>query len=1513
MWLGALTALGLGVTPVDLARASEPAGFSSLGCVDDNDVALGQGPDSCATSADGLDFAASVTVSPDGESLYVTSQFEDAIAIFDRNPATGSLTAVGCVEDDDVGADSCAQTSEGLENVNAVAISPDGEFLYSVSSGDRAIAIFDRNTGTGTLTPISCVEGWSSGPDSCQWGVPGMENGAHSVMVSPDGSSLYAASPVDDAIVGFNRNPSTGALIFDVQPSGALTDNCIADVGADPAGCSQSTSGLDGPWGIAISPTGNSIYVATAGDHALVHLGRSTVTGDMTAVACVEDDESGSGECGTEANGLGGAFAVSVSEDGESVYTAAQQDGAVAAFDRTPATGALTSAGCIDDEEVAQGPDTCGQTTPGLYGARSVAVSPGGGYVYVAANGDHAVAQLIRDPQTSQLSAGSCFDDNDTGVENCAGAADGLNGSGDIAAAAGGYAYGASPFDDAVTIFGAASGDTDPPETQIDSGPSGPTNDATPSFAFSSDETPVTFRCRFDTDAFAPCSGPGDTHTPPQNLAEGAHTFEVKATDASANEDATPASRGFTVDTVAPVPPQLTATNPVSPSSDANPKVIGTSEAGSVVRIYSTSDCTPPGSPAASGTAAQLASPGITASATVDATTIYRATATDAAGNVSGCSSPLAYVHDSGPPDTTIDSGPSGLTNDAEPQFTFSSSEGGASFACRLDAGSFAACSGPGASHTTGVLADGPHTFEVRAIDAAGNVDASPAIRTFTVDATPPAPPLLTATTPDGPANDNSPEVVGTGEPGTSIQLFTTTDCSGPPLATGSAAALSSPGLAATVGNDSTTEFRAVAVDPAGNVSACSEGLVYIERTIPLWNGPIVFTSTRDGNPEIYRMNPDGSGQTRLTNDPGHDDDATFYADGGDVVFASGRDGDMEIRRMDISGGPSVALTNNSDTDVHPAISPNGRKVVFMRRVGGNEDIYSMDIDGTDVLRLTNDVSGDYQPTYSPDGSRIVFVSGRETGAELFVMNADGSGETRLTDGFPFEQDPDFFWQGDRVAFSSGRLGPHKIFTMGIATAPVAAQLSSSAVEDFHPTPAPDGELVAFSSGNSGQRDIVMIRADRTGVVPLTSTPGDDYNPDWGPGTGPDPNPTPPETTITAGPSGNTSQTTPTFAFSSEPGATFQCRLDSGTFGPCSGPGNTHTPATLSPGPHTFHVRAIDAGFKVDPSPATRSFTVVINAAPTAHPQSAVVVEDGMRTITLSGSDPNGDPLNYRITRLPINFVPGALYDGAGTAGNRIDWSELPYTLADPLHRVTYVPYPNSTTPEDFRFSVSDGALQSAEATVSLTTTSVNDPPVLIKQAIRDVIEGDAEGRIVARLTDADFHPESSFRLRIEWGDGRASGGDIWTEGDQTYVVLSQHAYRRFGTYQVEITVTDPAGASDTVRSRLVVDDASIRVDTIRNARAIVGKPWSYRVTCVRDSNPYGVAADLSARINWDDGDTTTGAIRSARDEELCKQWDFAIYRSHTFERAGARDVRTTVTSDGGRRASGVTELRVSR
>lgn len=215
-----------------------------------------------------------------------------------------------------------------------------------------------------------------------------------------------------------------------------------------------------------------------------------------------------------------------------------------------------------------------------------------------------------------------------------------------------------------IRIAGGLPPDTFPPPTNIDSGPPNPDTADSATFAFSSPEEGSTFQCSLDGSPFASCASP---KTYP-GLAEGTHTFRVRARDKVGNIDPTPAESTWTIQF--PKPEQT-----ILPGG------------------------APPGGPEAPGGA------------------------------------------DTSPPETTITGGPSGTVGIGPVTFTFASSEAGSRFECRLDRSALSGCTSP---KTFSRPATGAHTFEVRAIDAAGNADPTMARRAFSVAPgapTPPSPP----------------------------------------------------------------------------------------------------------------------------------------------------------------------------------------------------------------------------------------------------------------------------------------------------------------------------------------------------------------------------------------------------------------------------------------------------------------------------------------------------------------------------------------------------------------------------------------------------------------------------------------------------------------------------------------------------------------------------------------------------------------------------------------------------
>ncbi len=185
------------------------------------------------------------------------------------------------------------------------------------------------------------------------------------------------------------------------------------------------------------------------------------------------------------------------------------------------------------------------------------------------------------------------------------------------------------------------------------------------------------------------------------------------------------------------------------------------------------------------------------------------------------------------------------------------------------------------------------------------------------------------------------------------------------------------------------------------------------QAQVPGFNGLIAFTSNRDGNYEIYTMNPDGSNPTNLTNNPAEDSLPDWSPDGTKILFCSERDGNNEIYVMNADGSNPTNLTNNPGQDSQPAWSPDGTQIAFISYGPELMGIYIMNADGSNPTRLTPQAPGpwiDQGPEWSPDGTKIAFESNRNDYDDIYTINVDGSGEVNLTNN-PGSADVHPSWQ----------------------------------------------------------------------------------------------------------------------------------------------------------------------------------------------------------------------------------------------------------------------------------------------------------------------------------------------------------------------------------------------------------------------------------------------------------------------------------------------------------------------
>jgi hypothetical protein len=291
--------------------------------------------------------------------------------------------------------------------------------------------------------------------------------------------------------------------------------------------------------------------------------------------------------------------------------------------------------------------------------------------------------------------------------------------------------------------------DTTAPTTTIDTPPAAQSNLASGTIAFSANESVTGFQCRFDGAAYAACASP-QAYGP---LLDGSHTFDVKAVADLAGNAGAPASRTWAIDTAPPNTSIVSA--PSALSNTASPGFdLSSTESGSF-------ECS------LDGAAFATCSDPKTYSGLADGAHTFQARALDGAGNADATPAAHSWTIDATAPNTTIGpTQPAALTTATSATFDFSSNEAGTSFACQLDSALFASCSTP---KTYTGLADGSHTFSVRATDTAANMDATPAVYTWTVDTTAPDTTIGPTTPPADTSSANATFDFTANEPGSTF------------------------------------------------------------------------------------------------------------------------------------------------------------------------------------------------------------------------------------------------------------------------------------------------------------------------------------------------------------------------------------------------------------------------------------------------------------------------------------------------------------------------------------------------------------------------------------------------------------------------------------------------------------------------------------------------------------------------------------------------------------------------
>jgi Tol biopolymer transport system component len=253
--------------------------------------------------------------------------------------------------------------------------------------------------------------------------------------------------------------------------------------------------------------------------------------------------------------------------------------------------------------------------------------------------------------------------------------------------------------------------------------------------------------------------------------------------------------------------------------------------------------------------------------------------------------------------------------------------------------------------------------------------------------------------------------------------------------------------------------------------------------------GTLLFTSARAGNDEIYVIQADGTGPTKLTEHPSGDYGAAWSPDGQQIAFVSRRSGQRSVYVMDADGANPRHLYDLDYPFDRPVWSPDGRWIALSNVV--------LHADGTGVHLATAEEGGGCQvPTWSPDSSRLACTDG----LEIAVIRMDG-GETTHLRARRINEFPAWSPDGTRIAFRSWNTGfarYERIYTIH-PDGSGEFLVTDDKMRTITPAWSPDGTRIAYTGILEGQLALHVIRADGTGKTRLTYNYRVTSRPAWSP------------------------------------------------------------------------------------------------------------------------------------------------------------------------------------------------------------------------------------------------------------------------------------------------------------------------------------------------------------------------------------------------------------------------------
>ncbi|HEU4323654.1 MAG TPA: beta-propeller fold lactonase family protein [Roseiflexaceae bacterium] len=280
----------------------------------------------------------------------------------------GPLSKVG-LHPSDFGVIAPQSIDPGATAAVTVECQPSGA---GVRSASLTIPTNDPNTASVTYT-LSCTGEVVPPPPLSATGQAlnvapgGAAGGPYGLAISPDGRSVYAVDRLDNAVSLYSRSAATGALTYQTTYTNGQ----------------GGISGMSGPYKATVSPDGKNVYVSAGTSQAVVVFGRNPVSGALTYQSHVKNGDPYScvlpPDCGLTVSGLGGAYDIAVSADGQYLYVSSIADSAIVVLGRNTTDGSLTSLLGVNFIQKLSTGAPAGVTLTSAYG---LALSPDGQNLY---------------------------------------------------------------------------------------------------------------------------------------------------------------------------------------------------------------------------------------------------------------------------------------------------------------------------------------------------------------------------------------------------------------------------------------------------------------------------------------------------------------------------------------------------------------------------------------------------------------------------------------------------------------------------------------------------------------------------------------------------------------------------------------------------------------------------------------------------------------------------------------------------------------------------------------------------------------------------------------------------------------------------------------------------------------------------------------------------------------------------------------------------------------------------